>query len=181
VIETLGSRQVYENRWLRLREDRIRRPDGSEGIYSVVDKPPFALIIPWDGERLHLVGQTRYPVGRFCWEFPQGALQDAPETPMEEVARIELAEETGLRAGRLELLGEMYSAYGFCSQTFTCFLASDLTPGEPSREHEEQDMRSRSVTLEEFESMLDSGEMPDAHSVAAYALLRRRWGRVPAA
>ena len=177
MIETLGSRQVYENRWLRLREDRIRLADGHEGIYGVVDKPPFALVIPWDGERFHLVGQWRYPVQQFCWEFPQGALQDAPDTPMEEVARIELAEETGLRADKLELLGELFAAYGFCSQTFTCFLATGLTAGEPAREREEQTMRSHTVTRSEFEGMLDSGGLPDAHSVAAYALLRRHWER----
>ena len=38
-IETLGTRIVYENRWMRLREDAIRRRDGSEGIYTVVEKP----------------------------------------------------------------------------------------------------------------------------------------------
>jgi hypothetical protein len=31
---------------MQLREDMIQRPDGSQGIYSYVDKPDFALIIP---------------------------------------------------------------------------------------------------------------------------------------
>ena len=177
-IETLGSRTIYENRWLSLREDRIRRPDGSEGIYGVVDKPAFALVVPWDGERLHLVGQWRYPVKRFCWEFPQGSLEGRPDAPMEEVARTELAEETGLRAGSVELVGELYAAYGFASQSYFVFVATDLTPGEPDLEHEEQGLVSKTVTAAEFEEMMRSGEMPDAHSVAAYGLLRAR--RFPA-
>ena len=173
-IETLGSRTVYENRWLSLREDRIRMPDGSEGIYGVVDKAPFALVIPWDGERLHVVGQWRYTVQRFCWEFPQGALQDSPDAPMEEVARTELAEETGLRAGALERLGEFYAAYGYSSQPYSIFLATELTQGAASPEPEEVGLVTRTVTVAEFEQMMLSGEMPDSHSAAAYGLLRSR-------
>jgi len=37
-IETIGTRIVYENRWMRVREDGIRRRDGSSGIYGVVEK-----------------------------------------------------------------------------------------------------------------------------------------------
>jgi 8-oxo-dGTP pyrophosphatase MutT (NUDIX family) len=173
-IEKLASRTVYENRWLTLREDRIRLADGSEGIYSVVDKPPFALVVPWDGEKLHLVGQWRYPVEDFCWEFPQGALQDRPDASMEEVARIELAEETGLRAATLERVGDMYAAHGYSSQTLAVFLATDLTQGEASPEPEEQGIVTRTVTVPEFEAMMRAGELKDAHSVAAYGLLRSR-------
>jgi 8-oxo-dGTP pyrophosphatase MutT (NUDIX family) len=175
-IETLDSRIVYKNRWLSLREDRIRRQDGSEGIYGVVDKVPFALVIPWDGAKLHLVGQWRYTVQSFCWEFPQGALQDRPDAPADEVARTELAEETGLRAGTLEKLGELYAAYGHSSQSYSVFLATDLTQGEASPEPEEQELQRRTVTVAEFEEMVRSGEMLDAHSVAAYGLLRAATG-----
>ena len=95
-FEQLSTREVYRNPWLSLREDRIERPDGSGGIYSVVDKPDFALVIPAERDGFHLVEQYRYPVGGRFWEFPQvtGAAPD-PES----LARAELAEETGLRAG----------------------------------------------------------------------------------
>jgi len=44
-LETLASRIVYENRWMRVREDKIRRPSGAEGIFGVVDKPDFVVIL----------------------------------------------------------------------------------------------------------------------------------------
>lgn len=171
-IETLGSRTVYSNRWLTLREDTIRRADGAEGIYSVVDKPPFALVVPWDGERLHLVGQWRHTVHRFCWEFPQGALEGRYDAEPEEIARTELAEETGLRAGRMEQIGQLFAAYGYSSQSYSVFLATELTQGEANLEPEEHGLVRRSVTAAEFEDMLRTGEIPDAHSVSAYGLLR---------
>ena len=75
-METLSSREVYSNSWMTVREDRIRRSDGTDGIYGVIDKPTYALVIPRDGDLLHLVEQFRYPVGRRRWEFPAGT---APE------------------------------------------------------------------------------------------------------
>jgi hypothetical protein len=44
-IETTSTRLVYENRWMRVREDTIRRRDGSIGIYGVVEKPDFVVIV----------------------------------------------------------------------------------------------------------------------------------------
>lgn len=46
MIRTVSSREVYRNAWMSVREDDIRRPDGSEGVYGVVDKPDYALVIP---------------------------------------------------------------------------------------------------------------------------------------
>ena len=45
-IETLGSRLVYEDRWMRVREDAIRCRNGSKGIYGVVEKPGFVVVVP---------------------------------------------------------------------------------------------------------------------------------------
>jgi len=56
-VETLGSRQVYANPWMTVREDSIRRSDGSTAIYGVVDSPDIALVIPVDGDRLQLIEQ----------------------------------------------------------------------------------------------------------------------------
>jgi 8-oxo-dGTP pyrophosphatase MutT (NUDIX family) len=96
-----STRVVYENRWMRVHEDRTRRPDGGEGLYAWVEKPPAALIVPLDGDHVWLIEQFRHPLGRRYWEFPQGAWEEAPGAPAESLARGELAEETGLRAGAL--------------------------------------------------------------------------------
>ena len=52
-IERLASREIYRNPWLIFREDDIRRPDGSPGVYAVVDKPTYALVMPYDGHSRH--------------------------------------------------------------------------------------------------------------------------------
>jgi hypothetical protein len=58
-ITTLSTRLVYENRWMRVREDAIRRRDGSAGIYGVVEKPDFVVIAALEEDRVQLVEQYR--------------------------------------------------------------------------------------------------------------------------
>lgn len=189
VIRPTGSRVVYANAWLRVREDDIVRPDGSIGIYGVVDKPDFALVIPLAGDgpdaRVHLVEQYRYPIARRCWELPQGGWAAEPLGDAEALARAELAEETGLTAASLRHLGRLQSAYGYSSQAFDVYLATGLTEGPHSREHSEQDMRQDSVPRAEFERRITAGEIADANSIAAWMLLRlweeRRPSRAEAA
>ncbi|WP_182544424.1 NUDIX domain-containing protein [Halosaccharopolyspora lacisalsi] len=168
---TTGSRQVYANPWMTVREDAIRRADGSEGIYGVVDKPDYALVLPLDGDRLRLVEQFRYPLRLRRWEFPQGTAPDLAEVEPTELAARELREETGLRARELLDLGRIDVAPGLSSQRGRAFLATGLTEGEHAREAEEQDMRSAWFTRAEFEHMIDTGEITDAQSLAAYTLL----------
>lgn len=171
IVETLGSREVYANQWMVVREDAIGRADGTTGIYGVVDKPDFALVIPMDGERLRLVEQFRYPLGMRRWEFPQGTAPDRADVPPAELAARELREETGLRAGSMVALGKLDVAPGMSSQRGWVFLATDITEGEPERELEEQDMRSAWFPRADVEKMILAGEITDAQSVAAWAQL----------
>jgi 8-oxo-dGTP pyrophosphatase MutT (NUDIX family) len=172
VIEQTSTRVVYETAHMRLREDGIRRPDGSTGIYSYVEKPDFALIIPAENGGFHLVEQYRYPVRRRLWEFPQGTFPSmAPTTDPELLAREELRQETGLRADAMRHLGYLHCAKGLLSQGYDVFLATGLTPGPPELEIEEQDLRTQWFGRAEFDQMVRSGVITDDCTLAAYTLL----------
>jgi 8-oxo-dGTP pyrophosphatase MutT (NUDIX family) len=171
VVEQQASRQVYANQWMTVREDDIRRPDGSAGIYGVIDKPDYALVIAVRDDELHLVEQFRYPLGIRRWEFPQGTAPDRADSVPAELAARELREETGLRAARLIQIGLLDVAAGMTSQRGRVFLATGLTDGRPEREPEEQDMRSAWFPRSTVEDMITKGDITDAQSVAAYSLL----------
>ncbi len=170
-IRTVASREIYRNSWFSLREDDIRRPDGSNGVYTVVDKPTYALVIAQDGDRFHLVEQFRYPLGLRRWEFPQGTGPDLKDLEPTELAARELREETGLRAETMTLIGQLDLAPGLSSQRGRVFHATGISEGEHDREHEEQDMHSAWFSRAEVERMMRDGEITDAQSIAAYALL----------
>lgn len=175
---TVRSRVVYRNRWMTVREDVIARtgPDGEErpGIYAVVEKPPAAVVVPWDGTHVHLVGQHRYPLDAWSWELPQGAVEAEGVDP-ETVARTELREETGFLAGRLERLGAMAFAPGMADQRFVAWLATDLTPGPAEPEPEEEGLLvPGTATPDELDAAIVDGEIVDAATIAVWFLARRR-------
>jgi len=173
-VETLASKQVYANPWMTVREDAIRRADGSTGIYGVVESADIALIIPADADRLHLVEQYRYPVAGRRWEFPSGTADQQLDVDAAALAARELREETGLVAGALTLIGMLEIAPSMFSQRCKVFLATDLTHGVPHRDPEEQDMRSAWFTRADVESMIKDGRITDAKSTAAYTMLLLR-------
>lgn len=158
-----------------MREDDIRRPDGSRGVYAVVDKPTYALVIPRDtnrdGDQFHLVEQFRYPLGMRRWEFPQGTAPGREDLDAAELAARELREETGLRARSMVELGLLDVAPGMSSQRGRVFLATGITEGAHDREHEEQDMRSAWFARTDVEQMMRDGDITDAQSMAAWTLM----------
>ena len=172
-MRQLSSKIVYENAWMRVREDVVERLDGSTGVYGVVEKPDFAVVLPRGEGGFWLVEQFRYPIGRRGWEFPMGSWPGEPGGDAEALARAELAEETGMAAGELRWLGHLMQANGYAAQGFDVFLATGLTEGPHAREATELDMVHRFVTDAEFDELIDAGEVIDACTLAALALYQR--------
>lgn len=174
-IERIASREVYRNPWMIVREDDVRRLDGTLGIFGVIDKPTYALVIAQDGDRFRLVEQFRYPIGLRRWEFPQGTAHgtlDGGEPSPTDLAAQELREETGLRAESMVVLGQLDLAPGMSSQRGWAFLATGITEGVHDREPEEQDMHSEWFTRDQIERMILDGVITDAQTLAAWTLLR---------
>ena len=171
-MRTTSSREVYRNPWIRVREDAVERDDGSAGVYGVVEKPHFGLVIPAERDGFWLVEQFRHPLGRRAWEFPQGTWTAGQDGAAEELGRAELAEETGLRAAEFRHLGHLDLAPGLATQEFDVWLATGLTPGPTAREATEADMRTAFVPETEFRAMVRDGRFTDGPSLAASSLLR---------
>ena len=172
-IKTISSREVYRNPWCRVREDVIERSNGERGIYGVMDKDPACIVIPLerteDGEFLWLVRQFRYTVGGTYYELPQGGWEISDIDP-EELARGELAEETGLRAESMMGLADLWIAYGAMRQIHHVYLAEGFTQGETERDPEEHDMTVHRVAVSEFEAMMLDGRVRDYCTMGAWGI-----------
>ncbi|MDR9825667.1 NUDIX hydrolase [Vibrio sp. FNV 38] len=171
-IKILSSDVVYKNKWMTVREDKIVRSSGTEGIYGVVDKPDCAVIIAVDDGQIHLVEQYRYTVGARCWELPQGAWESNPDANHLELAKGELQEETGLVAQEMHYLGAQFIAYGFLNQTCHIYLATKLNFVGVNRDKEEEDLISCAFPLATFEQMLVDGTIKDNVTCSAYGLAK---------
>jgi 8-oxo-dGTP pyrophosphatase MutT (NUDIX family) len=169
-LRVTSSRTVYENHWMRVREDETLLPDGRPGLYAVIEKPPGAAIVPVDGDHVWMVQQWRHPVRRRFWEIPQGAWHDGQDAIPEDVARGELAEETGLRAGTMQRLADLFFAYGMSNQPCSVWLATDLTQGEQALEETEQGLLVGRQPIAGLRAMITSGDIADSATVAALGL-----------
>ena len=169
------QRQVkYENDWIKVSESQVTTPTGTAGIYGVVHYKNRAVgVVPIDEENYTwLVGQYRYPTDTYEWEIPEGG---APfEELLEDCAHRELAEETGLRAAKLELLiGDLQLSNSVSDERAYVYVARDLTAGEAAPEETEQ-IRVRRLPLREAIEMIYRGEIRDALSVIALQCLAAR-------
>ncbi|WP_200930994.1 MULTISPECIES: NUDIX domain-containing protein [Rathayibacter] len=180
VVEQLSTRVAYETPWIRVREDEVLWPGGSTGVYSVVERDDYALVLPREGDGFWLVEQFRYPIGRRAWEFPAGGWpHGSAGGDALALARAELREETGLRAGRLRHLGRLSEAYGFVAQSVDVFLAEELEHGEHAREATESDMVQRWFADHEVAELIRGGAMIETAAVAALGLFWMDRGLVP--
>jgi 8-oxo-dGTP pyrophosphatase MutT (NUDIX family) len=164
---------VYQNRWMTVREDKTLRHDGAEGIFGVVEKPDFALVVPYSDGGFYLVEQYRYPVKARYWEFPQGSWEDRPDADPLALAQGELAEETGLSADSMVQLGYLFEAYGYCDQGVHIILATGLTTGTADLDDEEAGLVSRWFSEAEVWQLIADGKFRDAPSVAALGLFQQ--------
>jgi ADP-ribose pyrophosphatase len=159
------SKNVYENNWIQLTEYDVINPAGGKGIYGKVHFKNYAIgIIPLDEEGYTwLVGQYRFPLSAYSWEIPEGGgpLDDDPL----ESAKRELAEETGLRASKWEVIQHMHLSNSVSDEASIIYIATGLTEGEAEPEDTE-DLQVRKLKFEEAYQMVLNGEITDSMSVA---------------
>ncbi|MGH9082143.1 MAG: NUDIX domain-containing protein [Acidimicrobiales bacterium] len=172
-FRSLGEAEVYHGHVFRVAHARFADPDGTAFERDLVRHPGAVAVVPVhaDGSAT-LVRQMRVAVGTAILEVPAGTC-DVDGEPPEATARRELAEEAGLRAGRVEPLIAVYNSPGFCDQRTTIFLATELDPCQPAPAGvEERWMSVERVALADIEPMVAGGQLVDETTVLGLLLAR---------
>lgn len=172
---TASTRPVYENPWIKVREDVAELPDGRTTIYGVVQCAECVGILPFlDRDTVLLVGQYRYVFGDFLWEMPTGG-QHGHET-LEQAAQRELAEEAGYEAGRLEKLCSFHTSKSILHEVAHLYIADELRPA-PRAADATEFIELRAFPFDEVLGMVERGEIKDSMTVIAVLHAARRRGR----
>jgi len=130
--KTLTTREVYKNKWMRLREDVAEMPNGKTTIYGVCEFGQCVGVLPFvDAEHVVMVRQYRYVFGENQrWEMPTGGWM--PHETFEEAAQRELIEEVGYRAGHLQAINTNFTSKSVCQELAHLYIGHDLMPVNPA-------------------------------------------------
>ncbi len=173
--KTLASEVVYQNPWIRVREDQVIRPDGKRGVYGVVElRPSVGVVALNERDEIALVGQWRYTVVRYSWEIPRGGSRQE-ENPLA-AAQRELREEAGLVAGSWQPLAATDLNNGVTTDVEHLFLATKLTATEPERDPEER-LSIRWVAFPEAVRMCMAGEITECCTALAILIVNKLRGQ----
>jgi 8-oxo-dGTP pyrophosphatase MutT (NUDIX family) len=144
IIET---KEIYTNPWLTVREDRVQRPEGKEGIFGVVAVNPGVSILPIDEEgNVYLIEEFQYAFNESTLLTITGGI-DGEETPLE-AAKRELREESGISATEWIDLGTIGSMTMIIDGPIHMFLARGLSYGAADIE-DQQTIRLRKIPFSE--------------------------------
>lgn len=170
--QTLSTQPIYENPWIKVREDQIINPKGGRGIYGVVSFKNKAIgIIPIDAEgNTYLIGQYRYTVNEYSWEIPMGGGPMAVD--ILESAKRELKEETGFTAQRWTNIGRMHTSNSITDEEGFVFLAEDLIAGETEFE-ETEDLQIRKLPFDEAVRLVMDNKITDCISIAGLLMANK--------
>jgi len=163
--QTLSTRHIYENPWIKLEEDQVIHPGGGKGIYGKVQFKNYAIgIIPLDQDQnTWLVGQYRYMLNDYSWEIPMGG------GPLDHgvlvSAQRELKEETGLLAEKWEMLLKIHTSNSVTDESGFVYLATGLQQSEPEYDETEK-LEIKQLSFREVVQMVMDGEITDSLSIA---------------
>lgn len=169
-ITTLSSRIDWQSPYYRIRRDDIRLPDGSDGVYHVIESSPSVFVVPVTHDKqIVLIRNYRYTLQQWVWEVPAGGIK-AEQSP-DEAAHEELHEEIGGITDKLHFLMKASTMNGIGNNYAHFFIALDVTLHEPKHEPAEI-MTRHSMSLEDVMRLIDAGEMNDVSSMTALFLAR---------
>ena len=163
---------IYKGRIIRVERDRVRLAGGGTKDMEIVRHRGSVVLVPQPSDnRIILIRQYRYVIGRWLWELPAGSLE-AGERPAS-AARRECEEEIGLRPARVERLGTFYPTPGFCDEKMVFYRCRDLTrPRVPRRGDDDEQIEPRAMSVAEAWRLVARGQIVDMKTILGLVLLK---------
>ena len=162
----LASREVYKNPWVRVREDKVIRPDGTRGIFGVTTAHPGVSIVAIDKKGFcYLIKEYGYAIGRPTTKLMAGAV-DKGETSLQ-AAKRECLEESGMGGGVWHYLGTIHYYPTIFDTQEHMYLSLDIEKRQEQSEEERALIQVVQVPFQKAVHMALAGNIDGAESVVA--------------
>lgn len=172
--ECLESRQVFratngKTVYIDLYQDSVRTPKGSVITYTKYHASDVVIVVPFlDRQRLLMIRQYRYPVGKVLLEFPAGHV-DSGEDPLE-TARRELAEETGYVAKKIEYVYRYHPSVSRTKQQVHIFRATGLSRQIATQHDSGEYINTKIMTVNKLRKMIEKQKVENAGTLISFLL-----------
>jgi len=164
----LDSRVLIEDRWIKLRADRLRTDHGAElSPWYVLEYPDWTSIVPiTEDGRIVMVRQWRHAAQSWSLELPGGAMDPEDADPIA-AAQRELLEETGHAARDARLLYAAYPNPATQTNRIHMVLATGVHEAAPVAHEEGESMSVEFLAVEEVLDAIAQGRIGHALHVGA--------------
>jgi ADP-ribose pyrophosphatase len=137
--------------------------DGQQLDRHIVRHPGAVVVLPLvDSDHVCLIHTYRVAIDRWQLELPAGTLDKG--LPPQEMARVELLEETGYRAQRFIPMHTFAMSPGILDERMHFYLATGLSEGAPDREPGER-MENRVLSWSEIDRLMRDHRIIDAKTL----------------
>lgn len=174
-IKKISTEVVHQNPWWTYFRDKILLPNGQESEYYYGESKwsGGSMVIPiLDDGRVVLTVQHRYPRDKQSIEFPCGGFEENEGAST--CAERELIEETGYGSSEMMSIGSFDGLTGCFKNTVHTFVASGLEKRQAIKDDPSEKIEILLRRIDEFEDMVERGEIWDAHTLAAWAIGKKR-------
>ncbi|MDE5865551.1 MAG: NUDIX hydrolase [Lachnospiraceae bacterium] len=173
-FERLERTLVHKGAIIDYYQDTVKVPNGNIVKWDFIGHKGAAAVIAVNDEgKLLMVRQYRNALDRETLEIPAGGLNSIEE-PTDVAAARELEEETGYKAGKLELLITIRTTVAFCNEKIDVYVATDL---KPSRQNLDEDefIGVETYSIEELAQMVYDCKIQDGKTIAALMAYKNKY------
>lgn len=164
--KTISKESIYKGKIIEVEKHKVSLPNNETAYREVVKhNGAVAICALTPDQQVILVKQYRKALEQELLEIPAGKLE--PGEDRESAAMRELEEETGYKAKKLTLIGEVYGTPGFSNEKISVYFADDLVEGEVNLD-EDEFVEKVLYSLEDVKKAIEARTIEDAKTFIAF-------------
>jgi ADP-ribose pyrophosphatase len=163
-FKRIKREQSFKGRIIDFYSDTILIDNEKQVVFDFIEHKGASAMIPVDSDgNILMVRQYRNAIDSYTLEIPAGGLNPGEDNLA--CAIRECEEETGYKANNVQHLLDVHTTVAFSNELIKVYYSNDLTVSRQNLDEDEY-VDVKRYSLEELMSMIYSGKITDAKTIA---------------